>query len=135
MLRAKYYPRSSFLSSNRLYNCSKLWRNIIQIKPVLYGHMIWKIGKGNEIPLFLQPWFPNWEQFRAGSKQQREATVPVLIDQPTRSWNFETLLCHFGFQTALSIAMSEDLRLGPINMPDTLIFTYAKNGKFTVGKA
>lgn len=39
VLRAKYYPQSSFLVSNHIYNCSKLWRNLVLLKPVLYDHM------------------------------------------------------------------------------------------------
>lgn len=71
VIRAKYYPRSCFWGSNRRYNSSKFWKNLILIKPILYGHVQWKIGNGLNIYIYSQPWFQNWLNHRAHTKEQR----------------------------------------------------------------
>lgn len=62
-------------------------------------------------------------------------TVASLINQQTGSWDFDALMNLFGFQEALHISLSVEFKPGPVTMPDTLIFTYAKNGRFSVRKA
>lgn len=134
-LRAKYFPRSTFWNTNRTYNCSKLWRDIVHIKPALQFNIVWKVGSGERVKAFSQPWFPNWSQHRAATNQQREIRVSDLIQQETRTWDFEALQALFGFQEALNISLSEEIKLGAEEAPDTLIYTFAKTGKFTVSKA
>lgn len=64
-----------------------------------------------------------------------EAVVAVLIDPKTGNWDFEALVTRFGVQDALHIATSEVTKPGPTGAPNTLLFTKAKNGQFSVANA
>lgn len=54
-------------------------------------HLIWRIGLGSNISVFSQPWFPNWNQFRASNKIERDSRVITLIDESTHNWDFQQL--------------------------------------------
>lgn len=135
LLQAKYYPRGAFWSTQRNTRCSKLWRNLMHLRPFLQHHICWKIGSGFDIPLYSQPWFPGWTEFTATTTQQRQARVSSLLNPITRTWDFEALQQLMGFTRALAIATLDSIRPAPSPAPDTLIFAYAKDGKFTVKKA
>ena len=57
------------------------------------------------------------------------------MDASTKEWNFESLQEQFCFTKALAIVTLESIRPSPSPAPDTLLFTYAKNGNFSVRKA
>lgn len=84
--------------------------------------------------LYSQPWFPGWTGLKATNKRQREATVASLLNPGTRNWNIAALQEVFGYNGALLIATMETIRPSPNPAPDTLIFTYAKNGRFSLKK-
>lgn len=135
IMQSKYYPRSCFLATNRTNNCTKMWRNLVQLKPLLYEHLAWKIGSGEEIPIFSQPWFQHWWNFTARNQRQHNARLSEMIDAETGGWDFEKLESLFGFQQALIISLSPGSTPALSNRPDVLLFTYAKNGSFSVSKA
>ncbi|XP_078157456.1 uncharacterized protein LOC144553231 [Carex rostrata] len=135
VLRAKYYPRSEFWPSTRTYHCTKLWRNIIQIKAALRNHIMWELGSGQGVTVFSEPWFPQWQEFEALNALQRRTTVSSLICQESGTWDFQKLEQLFGFTQALNIATSIPECCPSSEVPDTLFFIFAKNGKFLVKKA
>lgn len=57
-LQAKYYPITGFWASTRTHSCTMLWRNMVTFKPMLQVHLAWKIGTGESVKAFMQPWFP-----------------------------------------------------------------------------
>lgn len=135
VLRAKYYLRSEFWPSTRTYRCTKLWKNIIQTKAVLRNHILWELGSGEGVPVFSEPWFPQWQEFRAQNALQRRITVSSLICQESGTWDFQKLEQFFGFTQALNIATSIPKCCPSSEVPDTLFFTFAKTGKFSIKKA
>lgn len=135
LMQAKYYPRGALWSTQRRTNCSKLWKQLMDLRSVLINHICWKVGSGEQISLYSQPWFPGWTGLKATNKRQREATVASLLNPGMRSWNFAALQEVFGYNGALLIATMETIRPSPNPTPDTLIFRYAKNGRFSVKKA
>lgn len=135
VLKAKYFPRSAFWATNRIHNCTKLWRDLVRSKPLIQQHLKWKIGSGERIHLFSEPWFEGWEHFGATNAAQRQLSVSSLIDQSSNNWDFQHLQSTFGFFQALLIAANDQNRPGVSGTPDTLMFTHARDGKFTVKKA
>lgn len=132
ILRAKYYPRTGFWPSTHTYQCTVLWRGIVGIKPLLKQHLCWKIGSGESIPVYCYPWFPGWEAIVSNTNVQRRMQINTLICTESNSWDFHKLESIFGFQLALEISMSIPIHC---EVPDTLLFTFSKNGKFTIKKA
>lgn len=134
-IQAKYCPITGFWASTRTYSCTLLWRNLVGLKPLLQFHLVWKIGSGSTVRAFSQPWFPGWELLRPANSAQRNLTVSSLILQHHSSWDFDKLRRVFGFEIALIISMNEAIRPAPAMAQDMLLFTYAKDGRFTVKKA
>lgn len=95
VLKAKYYPRSSFWTTNKTHACTKLWKDLVHNKPLIQHHLCWKIGNGGEIHVFSDPWFPGWDQYRANNSNQLR--VSSLIDQNSNNWDFQLLQVSFGF--------------------------------------
>lgn len=107
----------------------------MELRPILINHVAWKIGCGDAIYIYSQPWWPGWQQYRATSRSQREANVSTLLDPGIGNWDFQKLQSIFGFSQALTIATLESVTPSPHPAPDTLFFTYAKDGNFTIKKA
>lgn len=135
VLKAKYFPRGAFWTSQRRTRCSKLWRNLMDLRPLMQNHICWKIGSGENILVYSQPWFPDWMSLNATTSQQRQMRVSALMDPDSRNWDFQALQELLGFSQALAVATLESVRPAPSPAPDTLIFAYAKNGCFSVSKA
>lgn len=133
-MQAKYFPRRAYLETQRKYACSKLWKDLVNLKPLLQDQILWKIGRGEEIPVFSQPWFPNWKNFAAANSLQRKQLVSSLIQPGTNQWDFTSLEQAFGFTQALLIATDDTIKPGTGPMSDKLLFTAAKNGNFSVKK-
>lgn len=134
-MHAKYFPRGAFWSIQRRSRCSKFWKQIMQLRPILAVHVVWQIGSGNSIDLYSQPWFPGWQGLVARTSQQRKEKLSSLIDSTSREWDFDSLQQLFGYSQALAIATMDTITPSPPPAPDTLLFTYSMDGKFSVKKA
>lgn len=91
VLKAKYYPRGAFWSIQKRGRCSKLGKQIMVLRPVMAVNMAWKIGSGETIPLYSQPWFQQWQDLHATTAHKRGEKVASLLISRTRMWNFEAL--------------------------------------------
>lgn len=134
-MQAKYFPRGAFWSIQRRNRCSKLWKQIMGLRPLLENHIAWKIGYGENIPIFSQPWLPGWSDLSATTAHQRRERVASLLVAQSRNWNFDALQQLLGYSRALQIATLDSTRPSPYPSEDKLIFTYSKNGAFSVRKA
>lgn len=54
-MEAKYFPRGALWSTKRASSCSKLWKQLMTLRPLLAIHVVWKIGSGANIPIYSQP--------------------------------------------------------------------------------
>lgn len=107
----------------------------MDLRPLMINHIAWKIGSGASISVYSQPWLPGWTELHAVTAQQRGQKVSSLLDPSTRTWNFDALQALLGFSSALQIATLDSIRPIPQPANDTLIFTFSKNGVFSVRKA
>lgn len=55
LARAKYYPNSLLWHSKRTYNCSKLWRALMNLRPKLLPLLSWNLENGTMCSAFGQP--------------------------------------------------------------------------------
>lgn len=123
-IRAKYFSRGAFWTIQRRTRCSKLWKQIVDLRPILENHIAWKIGSGESISVYSQPWLPGWKELHATTAQQRGQKASSLLDSSTRTWNFEALQELLGFNSALRIATMDSIQPSPDPANDTLIFTF-----------
>ncbi|KAJ4774066.1 Ribonuclease H-like superfamily protein [Rhynchospora pubera] len=106
----------------------------MDVRQVIQGHITWQLGDGMKCKIYGQPWHGLWLLLKPGSVSQRRLVVSQLLAQ-TGGWNNEKLIQEFGFATALYIALSIQPPQLNSNRDDRLIFTYAKNGQFTLKMA
>jgi hypothetical protein len=59
ILKAKYYPNSSFWTATSAGPRSVFWSSVLQIKPLLQENSIIQIHVGNS-SIWSTPWMPSW---------------------------------------------------------------------------
>ena len=68
ILKAKYFPNSNFLDANAGYNASYVWRSIVWGRELLKEGLRWRIGDGESVQVFRDPWIPRPTLFRPISR-------------------------------------------------------------------
>ncbi|CAH9108067.1 unnamed protein product [Cuscuta europaea] len=58
VLKARYYPCSSFIEAKIGHNPSFVWRSIFETHSLIKQGFMWKMGKGNLINVWRDPWSP-----------------------------------------------------------------------------
>ncbi|KAJ4796754.1 RNA-directed DNA polymerase (reverse transcriptase)-related family protein [Rhynchospora pubera] len=114
-------------------NSAALWA-IMNARQVLQQHVTWQLGNGSVCGAFGQPWHSFWTQVNPSSLRQRRLSVSHFLN-PSGQWDCGKLIEEFGFAIALFISMSITPPLLGQTRADRLIFTYARNGQFTLKKA
>ncbi|KAJ4747541.1 hypothetical protein LUZ62_081946 [Rhynchospora pubera] len=132
--QAKYLKDESIWQSSRRNRCTTLWRGIVDARQTVQNHIVWQLGNGSGCKAFGHPWHGLWLQVKASSVQQSHLQVSELLNQDG-GWDNERLIREFGFATALYIAISVKPPSINSTREDMLIFSYAKNGQFTLKKA
>jgi hypothetical protein len=64
LLKAKYFPHSSFLDAPISGNVSYIWRSICEARQVLRDGMRWRVGDGVDIKIWKDAWLPTPSTFR-----------------------------------------------------------------------
>lgn len=83
VLKAKYYPNSTFLESHLDNNPSYTWRNIWATKSVLNEGSCWRIGKGDKILINDDAWLQDGLNHKLNHtvSSLRHIHVSYLIDE------------------------------------------------------
>ena len=135
MLKAKYFPHTSFLEATVPHNASYLWRSICDSKVVLKAGLRWRVGNGETIKIWRDKWLPCPTTYSVISPQQvleENATVDRLINRDTMQWRGDLLDSVFLPRDA------EVIRAIPLSARqprNCLIWTGTKKGLFTVKSA
>jgi hypothetical protein len=58
VLKAKYFPNSSILGCQAKGSISYSWRSILQGVDLLKKGLIWRVGDGGQINIWVDPWIP-----------------------------------------------------------------------------
>lgn len=89
VLHAKYYPDSDILSAAATTGISYVWRSILQGVEVIKEGMVWRVGSGENIRIWQDPWLTSGAvrvpRTRRGSTLLTR--VAELIDPYTNSWD------------------------------------------------
>jgi hypothetical protein len=93
VLKAKYFPNGSILQCEVREGISYTWRSILKGVDLLKEGIIWRIGNGESVNIWTDPWIPHGNTRRPAT--YRGATVLTrvadLMDPGSRSWD-ETLV-------------------------------------------
>ncbi|XP_028119122.1 uncharacterized protein LOC114316623 [Camellia sinensis] len=94
ILKAKYYPHTTFLQANVGSNPSFTWRSIFNARPLLEVELRWRVGDGRSIQIWGDKWVLRPHSFRVcspHSPQLQGALVSDLIDEDRHCWDVNVL--------------------------------------------
>jgi hypothetical protein len=135
ILKAKYYPTSSFLEAQVGSRASFIWRSICTARELLSHGLLWRVGNGQSINVWTDRWIPRPITYSIQSPLRilgQQAVVEDLIDQRQGSWKSDLIHEVFMHEEAKIL---ENIPLSPCLPLDRLIWKETKDGKFTVQSA
>lgn len=133
VLRAKYFPSSNVLEARAKKGISYTWRSVLKGLHLLKEGLIWRIGDGNQVNIWVDPWIPRGETRRVITPRNGSILhkVAELIDPITGSWDCRLVRDTFLQEDAdciLAIPIQE-------GMDDTLAWHGDPKGNFSVKSA
>ena len=131
VMKAKYFPRSSILSTTGGYCPSYLWRSLCQATTLLSKGLCWRVGNGRSIRIWNDNWIIELNHKRPllWKKMSDDTIVAELIDPDLYCW--KSNLIHRIF---LPFEANSIMWL-PIcyRLPEYILFWInSKNGSFSV---
>lgn len=135
ILKAKYFPHTSFLDASIPHNASYLWRSIYESKVVLKDGLRWRVGTGEHIKIWGDKWLPTPNTYCVISLLNglaADATVNMLMCRDSMQWNTDLINQIFMPRDAEII---KAIPLSHRRPNDLLIWTGTKWGVFTVKSA
>ena len=136
ILKAKYYPNTSFWLSKNSSTKSIFWSSILQIKQSLAQNCLFQTHKGDS-SIWSFPWFPLWETIHDHlilpvTRPNLPHKVADLWHPHTRQWNRELITEIFSEQVADAIT---HIITVPSEEPDIIRWTPAAKGTCTAEDA
>nr|XP_023877746.1 uncharacterized protein LOC111990191 [Quercus suber] len=132
VFKSKFFPNCSFMEAPDSLSGSYTWCSILKGREVLERGARWRVGNGESIKIWSDPWLPSLEHLRILSPVLdglQEATVDCLINPTPRSWDRAALLGYFApVETELILKIP----LSPTVVQDKLIWPHVPNGVYTV---
>jgi hypothetical protein len=137
ILKAKYYPNSSFLDSSLGSRPSFAWRSIYAAKDLLHQRLIWRVGDRHSIKILGDRWIPTPTSFMVqspmmGTTFNFDSTVDSLMDRRIGGWNVALIRSTFSAKEADVISK---IHICPSFPLDCLVWQGTKNGSFSVHSA
>jgi len=133
ILKARYYPDSNVLHAHSRSGMSYSWRSILKGIELLKKGIIWRVGDGEQIDVWDDPWLPRksnrFIKSRRGPILIRK--VCELIDPITNRWDaslIQSMFCQEDANVILKIPLREDEEDFIAWHPDT-------KGRFSVRSA
>ena len=88
--KARYYPLGSFLDAQLGNNLSYIWRSVLASQKVIRDGVRWRVGVGNHINVWSDPWLPDQRNPYVESLPSaglEHATVDTLKNIDGRGWD------------------------------------------------
>ena len=89
VLRASYFPDGNLLEVKEGQRISYAWHNIIRGVQAMIKGLIWRVGDGLNIKIWLDPWIPDGvtRSLITPRGQTLVTKVPELIDLISDEWD------------------------------------------------
>ncbi|GJT41078.1 reverse transcriptase [Tanacetum coccineum] len=131
VLKARYFPRSSFLDAKAGYRPSYFWRSFIAVKELVRKGCKWNIGHGCSVNVWEDFWLADHR--RLGPKPYNSEVIYVrdLLNNEGNDWNYEQLASLFPSNIANNIVCSFACQ----SRPDSLYWYNSPRGEFSCKSA
>lgn len=133
VLKAKYFPYSTFLEANLGHRPSATWRGILKARDFVAKGVRSRVGNGQATRIWGSSWIPDDGHFRLFTPQPLNVLFPDrvsdLIDPITRTWRVELINALFW---PVDIARILAIPIGAPEAEDRMVWHFAKDGKFSV---
>ncbi|XP_021746063.1 uncharacterized protein LOC110711934 [Chenopodium quinoa] len=133
ILKCRYYPNSTFMEADIGVNPSYTWRGIAEARCVVRRGMKWRVGNGESIRVWTDPWVPNTQSHMVISPRG-EALVDMKVcdfiqsSPSTVCWNVEKLRqVYLPFECDKILRIPLSIRL----LEDSLCWDLEKNGVYS----
>ena len=128
--KAKYFSVGNFIRAKVGSNPSFIWRSFLEAREVLRDGIMWKVGNGCSIDIWLDRWTP--EVLAEGAEAKGVCKVAELVDQDRGWWNEALIDCTFD---ARSAAIVKQVPLQNVLRKDLVWWWQSSTGTFTVRSA
>jgi len=133
VLKAKYFPHTSVLEAKPKTGMSYTWRSILGGLDVVKKGMVWRVGDGAGLNIWLDPWIPR--EFSRRPRTPRGhillSEMAELIDPYTGQWDVQLVRDTFWEEDA-ELILALPVHQGRDN---NLAWHYDKHGVFSVKSA
>ena len=133
ILHAKYFSHGDLFKAKRAGAMSYTWRSILQGVKVLEKWVVWRIGNGDRVNIWKDPWMPRGTTGRLITPRGSNllSRVSELIDTVSGEWDEELLNQTFWPEDA------DVIRAIPVHtdMDDVLAWHFDPLGIFSVKSA
>jgi hypothetical protein len=133
VLKAKYFKDHHVLNATGSHGMSYTWRSILKGLQVFKNGVVWRVGNGESIKIWSDPWLPReWTRRSITTRRGSLLThVNDLLDPHTGHWDIELVKQTF---------VEEDVKLIlslPVHaeLDDVLAWHYDSRGLFFVRSA
>lgn len=133
VLCAKYFPDGNVLAATEQPGISYSWRSIVRGLDALKKGLIWRVGSGEKINIWLDPWIPNAATRRPVTPRGQNVLTRVsdLIDPTTGVWD-EVLVRDIFWEMDADLILTIPVKT---EYEDCLAWHYDAKGIFTVKSA
>lgn len=133
VLKAKYFRQGDLLSAKPHEGISYTWRSILKGVKLLKKGIIWRVGDGEMIKIWSDPWIPRGVTRRPITPRASNLLTRVaeLINPNTGQWDRELVLSTFWRDDAAQILA---IPIHP-DMEDVLAWHFDPKGLFSVKSA
>lgn len=132
VIKARYYPNSSFLEASRGSNPSYIWSSLLETKDIIRRGTRWRVGNGSSIHIWGDNWLPDNLNAKVTTPQyplMLNATVDYLLQNDGLDWDHEIIEEIFNPRDARLIMSIPISRNRPANKT---IWAFESNGRFSV---
>jgi hypothetical protein len=133
--KAKYFPKTDFLGARLGHNPSYIWRSIFASQVLVRGGQRWRIGNGENIAVWKDPWLRTDGSSYVSSaigQGMENLKVSDLIEPNGVSWNWNVINGLFNNHDRAAIAKMVLLNT---EGEDKRIWKFNQQGHYTVKSA
>ncbi|PWA76154.1 hypothetical protein CTI12_AA238720 [Artemisia annua] len=131
VLKARYFPRSSFLDAKVGYRPSYIWRSFIAVKELVHKGCKWNIGDGRSVNVWEDFWLADHRKLGPKPCNSEVNYVRDLLNNEGDDWNYEQLISLFPSNIANKVACSFVSQ----SKSDTLYWYNGPGGEFSCKSA